>query len=371
MKLGYFTMPVHPPDRPYPLTLRQDREAFLLADRLGYAEGYVGEHVTDVSEPITDSAMFLASLAADTTQIRLGTGTVNLPSHHPALVASKIAMLDHLLDGRLNFGVGPGGTNTDFEVFGVRDVATRRARFQEALDHVLALWAADGPFDLAGEHWTISTTETATPERGLGRMVKPLQVPHPPIVITASEPSSGSARNAGRHGWGMISGNFLLPWIVATHWQTYAEAAAEAGLEADPEQWRVARSIFVADDAATAADYLRRADGPYRYYYEDVAWKIFRRPNGPDMLKIRPDMTDDDVTVDYLLDHLVIAGTPEQVVEQLLDLVDVVGPFGTLLYAGKDWVDPELARRSMELMATEVMPELNRRLAGAQARIST
>ena len=77
-------------------------------------------------------------------------------------------------------------------------------------------------------------------------------------------------------------------------------------------------------------------------------------------------MPDEAITTDYLLDELVIAGTPDQVVERLLEFRDVVGDFGTILYCGTDWVDPALARRSMELMATEVVPALGGR-AGARA----
>jgi alkanesulfonate monooxygenase SsuD/methylene tetrahydromethanopterin reductase-like flavin-dependent oxidoreductase (luciferase family) len=71
MNLGYFTMPIHPPAREYVQTLKEDREAIILADRLGFTEAYVGEHVTDVAESVTDSAVFLASLAHSTNTIKL------------------------------------------------------------------------------------------------------------------------------------------------------------------------------------------------------------------------------------------------------------------------------------------------------------
>ena len=63
MKLGFFIMPVHPLTRNYAETLREDREAFVLADRLGYSEGYCGEHLTDLAENIPSSLTFVASLA--------------------------------------------------------------------------------------------------------------------------------------------------------------------------------------------------------------------------------------------------------------------------------------------------------------------
>ena len=65
------------------------------------------------------------------------------------------------------------------------------------------------------------------------------------------------------------------------------------------------------------------------------------------------------MTVDYLLDTLVICGSVNRVVDQLLAFREIVGDFGTLLYAGHDWADVPLARRSMELMAEKVMPAVN------------
>src|SRR5215472_17429405 len=110
MKLGFFTMPIHSLEKDWRLSLREDREAFLLADELGFTEAYVGEHVTDRAENITSSIAFLAWIAAATRRIKLGTGTINMPNTHPATVAASIAMLDHMLDGRLIFASVQGGS---------------------------------------------------------------------------------------------------------------------------------------------------------------------------------------------------------------------------------------------------------------------
>ena len=92
MDVGFFTMPIHPIDKDYKKSLLEDRHAFLLADRLGFSEAYCGEHVTDAAENITSSALFIASIASCTKNIRLGTGTVNMPNSHPAAIAGQIAM---------------------------------------------------------------------------------------------------------------------------------------------------------------------------------------------------------------------------------------------------------------------------------------
>ena len=155
MKLGFFTMPIHPVDKDWRLSLKEDREAFLLADELGFTEAYVGEHITDRAENITSCVAFIAWVAAATKQIKLGTGTINMPNTHPAALAASIAMLDHMLDGRLIFGISPGGLLSDAEVFGNLE-ADRNAMFLEAINQVLAIWASEPPYNLQGKYWNIS-----------------------------------------------------------------------------------------------------------------------------------------------------------------------------------------------------------------------
>ena len=165
MKLGFFTMPIHPLAKEWRQSLREDREAFILADELGFVEGYVGEHVTDRAENITSCAMFIASLVHATKSIKLGTGTVNLPNAHPAAVAAQIAMLDHMLDGRFLFGISPGGLLSDAEIFGNLD-ADRNAMFLEAINQVLAIWSGEPPYNLKGRFWDISVARQFIPELG-------------------------------------------------------------------------------------------------------------------------------------------------------------------------------------------------------------
>ena len=150
MNLGFFTMPIHPLGKDWKLSLREDREAFLLADELGFTEAYVGEHVTDQAENITSCIAFLAWIAAATKQIRLGTGTINMPNTHPATVAATMAMLDHMLDGRLIFGISPGGLLSDAELFGNLD-ADRNAMFLESINQVLEIWASGAAVQYSGK----------------------------------------------------------------------------------------------------------------------------------------------------------------------------------------------------------------------------
>ena len=368
MKLGYFTMPLHPPARPWVDTLREDREAILLCDRLGYTEAYVGEHATDAAETITSCATFLASLAHDTKRIRLGTGTLNLPNSHPVTVATTVAMLDHLLEGRFIMGISPGGLPSDMEAF--ENLGKDRGRmFLECINHVLALWAGEPPYDLKGEFWNISTAKTQILDIGQGIMLKPLQKPHPPIVVTAVEPFSKGVAAAAARGWDPISANFLLPQWVKSHWGRYAEGCAQGGRAADPANWRVAKTVFVADGAHQAKDYAFGPHSPYRFYYAQLLTKL-KRAGRANLFKASKDAPDDSVTLDGVVRDLVLAGTVSEVVEQLLAFRESVGDFGTLLYCGIDWADPALARRSLELMAQKVMPAVNAALVPGAKRAS-
>ena len=272
MELGFFTMPIHPLAKDWRTSLREDREAFLLADELGFVEGYVGEHSTDQAENITSCTMFIASLASAIKQMRLGTGTINMPNTHPATVAGQIAMLDHMLDGNFNFGISPGGLASDAEVFGNLD-ADRQAMFLECINTVLKIWETEAPYNIKGDFWDITTERTEMVDIGQGIMPKPLQRPHPPIIVTAVAPFSKGVTEAAARGWDPISANFLMPQWVASHWPKYVEGCERAGRAADPANWRVAKSVFVADDLDTARAYATDPDSPYIYYYKQLFTK--------------------------------------------------------------------------------------------------
>jgi alkanesulfonate monooxygenase SsuD/methylene tetrahydromethanopterin reductase-like flavin-dependent oxidoreductase (luciferase family) len=365
MKLGFFTMPIHPLNKDWRQCLAEDQEAFLLADELGFVEGYCGEHVTDLAENITSCMVFLATLAGRVKRMKLGTGTINIPNSHPAAVAGQAAMLDHLLEGRFILGISPGGLLSDAEAFGNLD-ADRNAMFVEGINMILDLWTKEAPYRLEGRYWKITTERTLFPEIGQGIIPKPLQRPHPPIVVTAVAPFSKGVTEAAARGWDPISANFLMPVWVKSHWPKYAEGCARAGRPADPANWRVAKSIFVCEDAAKARDYALGPQSPYRTYYRSLLTKLSR--NGRiELFKERRDMPDEAVTLDYVLDRLVIWGTPEMVAERILAFREEVGDFGTLLYAGKDWADRDLGRRSMILLAEKVLPKVNAALPQAVA----
>ncbi|OZA91635.1 MAG: hypothetical protein B7X76_01945 [Azorhizobium sp. 39-67-5] len=253
--------------------------------------------------------------------------------------------------------MSPGGLLSDAEVFGNLD-ADRNAMFVEGINSVLEIWAGQAPYDIKGKYWTISTARTLMADIGQGIIPKPLQQPHPPIVCTVVAPYSKGVVEAASRGWLPISANFLLPKWVATHWPKYVEGRARVGAVADPADWRVAKSIFVADDLATAREYATGPNSPYRFYYNQLLTKM-KANKRADLFKSDPNMSDDDLTIEKVLDELVIWGTPDKVADDLMRFQEQTGPFGTLLYAGKDWTDPALGRRSMVLLAEQVVSRLS------------
>src|SRR5438552_2124402 len=147
MRLGYFTMPMHPMGRDWIETLEEDREAVILADKLGFYDVFIGEHLTDKLENITNSLLFLATLIHDTKHVKLATGTTNLSQMHPVLIATHAAMFDHLAKGRFILGVSPGNLRTDAEAIGNLD-EDRGKLFAECIDVILEIWQRDPPYDI-------------------------------------------------------------------------------------------------------------------------------------------------------------------------------------------------------------------------------
>ncbi len=143
--------------------------------RRAEAEGYDGivvvDHLLDVPGPIAA----LATLAAATSRIRIGTFVVNNDLRHPAVLAQELATLDVQSGGRLDIGIGAGWNEEEFRAIGLPFDPTpvRQARLAEAVA-VLKGCFADGPFDFAGEHYTIA---------GYDARPKPLQRPHPRLMI--------------------------------------------------------------------------------------------------------------------------------------------------------------------------------------------
>jgi alkanesulfonate monooxygenase SsuD/methylene tetrahydromethanopterin reductase-like flavin-dependent oxidoreductase (luciferase family) len=360
MRLGYFTMPVHPLGRDWSQTLREDREAIILADQLGFYDAFMGEHLTDACENVTNSMIFHATLIHETKQIKLATGTTNLSQMHPVVIAVNAAMFDHLAQGRFIMGVSAGALTSDAEAIGLLD-EDRNKIFADAIDVILAVWERDPPYDIdfPNNRFKVAIKRTPAYNLGVGIMGKPFQKPRPEIVGTVVAPFSPGVVLMGKRDFHPLSANFLLATHLKSHWENYAKGKAEVGQKAEVADWRVARTIFVADDDKTALAYGREdAKSPYRHYFGNMHSKMIRGKRLY-VFKSHREQPDEEITLDFVMDHCVFAGTVNKVVDRILAMHEQTGDFGELVYAGMDWVDPKLARRSMQLMAEEVMPRVN------------
>ena len=182
MQLGYFAMPSHPPERPLKDGHDWDLQVLRWLDELGYTEAWIGEHHTAPWEPHPSPDLLVAQALMQTKNIRLGPGGFLLPYHHPAELANRVAMLDHMSGGRLNFGVAASGLPSDWAMFNVDGMSgVNRDMTREALDIILKLWSATEPFEYKGKFWHVNR-----PGEMFGVLrphLKPLQSPHPPIGV--------------------------------------------------------------------------------------------------------------------------------------------------------------------------------------------
>lgn len=367
INLGMFAMPVHAPGKDYQLSLREDQECVILADKLGFTEYYLGEHHTSGIETITNPLIFLASIARETKNIRLGSGVLNLPQMHPVAVASNIAMFDQLTNGRFIFGGGPGTLVTDVEAFGSVPMDVRARMAQESMDFVQKLWTTEPPLELKGEFWHIKIRDKMIPEFRVGNMPRPKQQPHPPFALTMVSPDSSTAKKAGANGWIPISANFVNRRYLRNHWETYAQGCESVGRKPDRSQWRVARCCLVTDSDAEAEDYIADPDTGLSFYYSFMR-HIAEVGRGA-MYMLKPDlgMSDAEATVAKIVPAQTIYGSRKTVLEKLVALREEIGHFGTLIMTGHDWDRPQMWRSSMEMMANDVIPKFS---VHADARIA-
>ena len=365
MKHALFMMPIHARDKDYHIGLMEDREAIILADKLGYSEAWIGEHYASGPEQITSPMMFLASLITETTNIKLCTGVICLPQYHPGLVAGQAAMFDHLSKGRFIMGVGPGGLPPDFELFDTMD-AERNEMMAESIDIIHQIWSGEPPWDIKGKHWHIKIQDWVHDDIGLGHMLKPYQKPYPPIGISAMSPFSSSIRYAAQQDFIPLSANFIGNWSVKSHWQVYAEEREKNGQTVDPGIWRVARNIHVGETDAEAEAFVKEANGSCDWYFKYLH-TIFERAKMKGAFVINKGDDGDALTHEDLRDNYTIYGSPNTVAEKILAFRDEIGDFGTLVQTAQDWADADAMKRSMKLLAEEVMPAVNSAIGSKQA----
>ena len=355
MNLGTFMMPLHPPEKSRTECFEEDIEFVLQGEELGFTEAWIGQHHTLAWEPIPANDLFIANVLPRTQKIRLGTGVSIIPQHHPANIAIRLAMLDHLSRGRLNCGFGQGGVPTDWELFDLPDPQTQGLMTLEGIEMILKLWQAEAPFNFEGKYWRIKI-QSPNQQLGVGKILHPFQKPHPPIAMSVIKGDSRAARMAGQRGYFPLSTNLVPIRTVAQHWENYCSGAEEAD-KPSPNRaiWRVSRSIYVGESNDEAWDHAITGNVARSFEY---LFGLLKSAKMIHLAKHDPSISDDDITPEYALKHLCILGDVKQCIRQLEEVWEMTGGFGTLLMISKDWDDKVKWQRSMKLLAEKVVPAL-------------
>lgn len=345
MRFGAFLAPFHDPCENPTLALDRDLDLIVHMDRLGFDEVWVGEHHTTGWEYIAAPEIFLAVAAERTKHIRLGTGAVSLTYHHPLMVADRIVLLDHLTRGRVNLGVGPGGHLSDAAMLGI-PAAEIRDRMEQALEVILHLLTSTEPITASGPGWELHDAVL---------QLRPYQRPHPPLGIPSLESPFGMAL-AGRVGAAPLS-LFFGASDLAAQWAVTEQAAEKAGRTASRDEWRIVVPVHLAETREQAIEEVRAAGGEWMFEYVQALTGRPAPVPGPKHL-----------AVDQMIEAgSWVIGTPDDLVEFIRGLEERTGGFGTFLCWGHEWAGPEATRRSYELLARFVMPEMQGSLAGLRA----
>ena len=357
MKVGFFTMPLHPPGSLHSETLDSDLEQLVLLDQLGFEEAWIGEHFTAEWENIPSPDLLIAQASAITKQMKFGTGVTCMPNHNPFTIAHRIAQLDQMLKGRFIWGVGAGGFPGDLTAFGfdTESSAEYRQMSFESVDLVLKLWADPTPGRYKSKWWDFSITDVDD-EIGMRVHMVPYQKPHPPIGVAGVSAKSETLVMAGEKGWLPMSINFIPSRILKTHWDSVKKGAAKMHKEPNRNDWRIAREVIVAETTKEAI--YQAKNGVLNRDMEGYLLKILQRRRDLDTLKIDPNMPDSDVTMDYLINHVFIVGSSSDVKEKLEELHDSVGGFGVLLAMGHEWQPANFWESSMGMLVDEVIAKI-------------
>jgi limonene 1,2-monooxygenase len=341
IRFGVFIPPQNKVGMNPNLAIRRVVELIEHLDRLGYDEAWLGEHHSGGAELIGCPELVLAAAAERTTHIRLGTGVVSLPYHHPFQVAERIVLLDHLTQGRVMFGAGPGQLPTDAVMMGM-EATNLRPRMEEALEVILDL--------LAGETVT-RYAEWFTCQEATMQLA-----PYGELEVSVVGTISPSGpKLAGRHGLGLLSLAATDPTGIdqlPKHWEIWNEEAERRGHVVDRATWRLMGPMHIAETVEEAKRDVRYA---LKWQYEYLSHIT------PSAIEV-PDDLDGLANIINETGRGVI-GTPDMAAAQIERLLERSGGFGTYLFQGADFARWDASLRSYPLFAEEVAPRFNGGLA--------
>lgn len=333
------------------LQFQRDLDLAAHLDRLGYDELWCGEHHSSGWETIASPEMFLAAAAQHTHTIRLGTGVISLPYHHPFHVAQRMVQLDHMSRGRAMFGSGPGALPSDARTLGIEPIV-QRDRQDEAMGVIIRLLNGEERFSYECDWFTL---------REARLQLLPVQEQMP--MATASSISPSGMQLAGKHGTGVLSiasnstsGIQALP----TQWAFAEEAAAQHGKTVDRRDWRVLMAWHIAETREQAR--AEAVHGLHRWHNEYNVWTLGRP--GAEHVDDAWELLDQTTEGGASGAGAAVVGTPDDLVAAVRHLQELTGGFGVVLGFAHDWASREATWRSWDLVARYVVPELNGYTAG-------
>jgi limonene 1,2-monooxygenase len=338
LRFGVAYAPIHSPRINPARHLQRDVEQIVRLEELGFDEVWIGEHHSTGYEIIGSPEVFLAHVAAKTQRIKLGTGVISVPYHHPFMICERMVLLDHLSHGRAIMGLGPGALPTDVAMWGIEPMQTR-PRLAEGIEAIIALLKYDGRVTMKTDWFEL---------KDACLQLRPYQESGMEIVVTALTSAAGPAL-AGRLGVSMLSlsaGDAIAAGVLGKHWSIVEEQAAEYGTTVSRRNWRLATPMHIAETEEQA----RR-----EVAYGMNSWRDYRKL-GPLSAEFPRDANPEDF-VDYLVGSgAAVIGAPDQAVEQIRKVRELSGGFGTFLLWAHDWAANDATMRSYELFAHHVMP---------------
>ncbi|MCW0213415.1 MAG: LLM class flavin-dependent oxidoreductase [Pseudonocardia sp.] len=354
LNFGAFYAPFHPVGQDPTLALEYDLERVEALDRFGFDEAWFGEHHSGGFEIISCPEIFIAAAAQRTRTIKLGTGVISLPYHHPWLLADRLVMLDHLTRGRLIIGTGPGALPTDAYILGIDPVNQRRMH-EESLEAIMALFTSEEPVTRQTDWFTM---------REARLQVRPYQWPHPEIAVAAMVSPSGP-RLAGRYGASLLSLSLSAAAegfaAIGNAWGVVEDQAARSGQPApDRSTWRVLGQMHLAETREQAVEDCTYGLEEFAGYFGGGAGFV-PLGDGVDAPLSRRDRVEQ-----YAESGRALIGTPDDAIAYIDSLLEQSGGFGTFLMLGHDWASPERTINSYRLFARHVIPHFKGRLASTQ-----
>jgi limonene 1,2-monooxygenase len=347
MKFGAFLAPHHPIGEHPTLQFRSDIAFAKRLDELGFDEFWCGEHHSTGWEVIASPEMFLAAVGEHTHNIKLGTGVISLPYHHPFNVAQRIVQLDHMTRGRVIFGSGPGALPSDAYVLGI-DPMVQRDRQDEAIGVIKRLFA--------GERVTYDSEWFTLRDARL--QLFPVQEDLPFAVASQVSPSGMTL--AGKYGAGVLSiGSMSSAGLLSlpTQWSFAEESAAKHGRTVDRKDWRVVMVWHLAETREEAR--AQAGEGLMRWHNEYNVGTLMR-PGA-----VAYGSADEAVNqTAFVAGAVGVIGTPDDLVAAIRQLREISGGFGTVIGFAHDWANRENTLRSWDLVARHVIPEVNGLLEG-------